>query len=41
MRGWDRETRGTSVMNSFYMPASMFQAQGPATNMGGGTDEPV
>ena len=41
MRGWDRETRGTSVMNSFYMPASMFQAQGPATNAGGGTDEPV
>lgn len=38
MRGWDRETRGTSVMNSFYMPARMFQAQGPAT---GNNDEPV
>lgn len=39
MRGWDRETRGTSVMNSFYMPASMFVAQGSANNAGG--DEPV
>ena len=39
LRGWDRETRGTSVMNSFYMPASMFVAQGSANNAGG--DEPV
>lgn len=30
MRGWDRETRGTSVMNSFYMPERLFNASGPA-----------
>lgn len=29
LRGWDLETRGTSVMNSFYMPKRMFEAQGP------------
>lgn len=27
LRGWDLETRGTSVMNSFYMPARLFQEQ--------------
>jgi hypothetical protein len=30
-RGWDLTTRGTSVMNAFYMPASQFQqAAGPS-----------
>lgn len=26
LRGWDKVTRGTSVMNSFYMPARLFNA---------------
>lgn len=31
LRGWDLSTRGTSVMNSFYLPKRMFEAQGPAS----------
>jgi hypothetical protein len=31
LRGWDLSTRGTSVMNSFYLPKRLFEAQGPAT----------
>lgn len=31
MRGWDKVTRGTSVMNAFYMPKSAFEApSGPS-----------
>lgn len=37
MRGWDRETRATSVMNSFYMPARLFNASGA----GNTTEDPV
>lgn len=29
LRGWDLNTRGTSVMNSFYLPKRLFEAQGP------------
>ena len=31
LRGWDLSTRGTSVMNSFYLPQRLFNAQGSTT----------
>lgn len=34
LRGWDLNTRGTSVMNSFYLPLRLFNQAGPAN--GGG-----
>lgn len=39
LKGWDRVTRGTSVMNSFYMPVSHFQGQ--ASGQSAAVDDPV
>lgn len=39
IRGWDVTTRGTSVMNSFYMPARLFTAG--AGEAQSGVEDPV